>query len=140
MYPIHPFVIHFPVALFTASSIFIGLYLSEKEAAFEKAAHYCMIFGYIGAIGALITGSIDFSHLAETDPRQSAVALHAYCGVSLLFIYGIEIWLRRKYPKILEGSRRWFYIAVAALGNVMVFVTGWLGGRLVYGLKVGIEG
>jgi uncharacterized membrane protein len=139
MYPIHPFVIHFPIAFFTASTLFMILYLSEKEVAFEKAAYYCMIFGYIGALGAFITGSIDFSHLAEADPRQGAVSTHAYCGASLLLIYGVEIGLKRKYPKILDGSRRWLYLSLAILGNGMVFVTGWLGGQLVYGLKVGIE-
>jgi uncharacterized membrane protein len=139
MYPIHPFIIHFPVALFTAHSIFIFLYFSKKEIALEKAAYYCMIFGYIGALIALITGSIEFSQLAETDSRQNMVSTHAYCGSSLLLIYGVAIWLKRKDSKILDSSRRWFYMVVVLSGNVMVFVTGWLGGQLVYRWKVGIE-
>lgn len=139
MYPIHPFVVHFPIAFLIAGSIFIILYISKKDPAFEKAAYYSIIFGYIGVVIAVVTGSIDLSYLAETDPRQGPVGIHSYFGASLLFIYGVEIWLRRKQPKILDRPLCWLYITVAILGNVIVLVTGWLGGRLVYGLKVGIE-
>jgi uncharacterized membrane protein len=59
--------------------------------------------------------------------------------VALLVINGLVVYYRFRWPDVLSSSRRWQYLGLMMAGVVALVVTGWLGGELVYSLKVGIQ-
>jgi predicted heme/steroid binding protein/uncharacterized membrane protein len=52
----HPMVVHFPIALFMASSLFVLLYLIFKNPSFENTSFYLLILGAIASPFAMATG------------------------------------------------------------------------------------
>ena len=52
----HPMVVHFPIALFMASSLFVLLYLVFKNPSFENTSFYLLILGTIASPFAMATG------------------------------------------------------------------------------------
>jgi uncharacterized membrane protein len=90
------------------------------------------------AVAALV-GLVDLGTLAPDDPRRSAVNNHITSGVALLVLNGLLVYYRFRWPGVLGGSRRWQYLALMAAGVIALVVTGWLGGELVYNLRVGVK-
>jgi predicted heme/steroid binding protein/uncharacterized membrane protein len=52
----HPMVVHFPIALLMASSLFVLLYLIFKNPSFENTSFYLLIMGAIASPFAMATG------------------------------------------------------------------------------------
>ena len=52
----HPMVVHFPIALLTASSLFVLLYLIFKDPSFEITSFYLLVLGAIASPFAMFTG------------------------------------------------------------------------------------
>jgi predicted heme/steroid binding protein/uncharacterized membrane protein len=52
----HPMVVHFPIALLMASSLFVILYLFFKNPSFERASFYLLVLGAIASPFAMATG------------------------------------------------------------------------------------
>ena len=52
----HPMVVHFPVALLMASSLFVLLYLIFKNPSFENTSFYLLTLGAIASPFAMVTG------------------------------------------------------------------------------------
>ena len=61
-------------------------------------------------------------------------------GIAMWVIFGLALYQKLRHPLILEDpSRRWRYVGLIAIGVVIVTVDGFIGGKLVYELKIGIE-
>jgi predicted heme/steroid binding protein/uncharacterized membrane protein len=52
----HPMIVHFPIALLMASSLFVLLYLIFKNPSFEITSFYLFILGAIASLFAMATG------------------------------------------------------------------------------------
>ena len=52
----HPMVVHFPIALLSASSLFVLLYLIFKDPSFENTSFYLLVLGTIASPFAMATG------------------------------------------------------------------------------------
>ncbi len=94
---------------------------------------------------AVVTGTIDAARQVfdPLRPREDAlvwVNAHALTGVAIMVVYWQAWQARRRNPAILDdaGARR-SYLALLTLGAMLVVLTGWLGGQLVYSLRLGIE-
>ena len=87
---------------------------------------------------ASVVGLFDQNQLEITDPRRDYVNPHITAGVSLLIINGVLLYMRLRWPKVLD-SHRWPYLGVMLLGLIAVLATAWLGGELVYRWGVGVQ-
>ncbi len=58
-HPVHPILQAIPVSMLPASTTFDVLALLGDEEGLSEAAHYSLIFGLVGAVGAAATGSHD---------------------------------------------------------------------------------
>lgn len=146
MYPIHPFTVHFPIALLLANGLLTFLYLRRGDRALETSAYHCLLLGWVGAVIATATGAIDaFRQLTGPDvPRDTLlltwVNAHAAVGIVLVLVYGQALRQRRRQPDVLDDpQRRGGYLRLLVIGAVLVLLDGWLGGSLVYTWRMGIE-
>jgi uncharacterized membrane protein len=131
--------VHFPIALYLLGVLLTLGYLWRGTTDAERFAFWAFVLAWIGAGSAALTGLIDLGGLAPDDARRARINNHITSGVSLLIISGLVVYFRFRWADALVSPRRWVYLALMAAGVVAVVITGWLGGNLVYELKVGIE-
>jgi uncharacterized membrane protein len=137
--PIHPMVVHFPIALYLLGVLFTLGYLWRRVSDYERFAQWSFLLAWISvAVNALI-GLVDLGVLAPGDPRRGTINNHITAGVALLILNGLVVYYRVRWADVLISARRWQYLGLMAAGVVALVITGWLGGELVYKLKVGIE-
>ena len=122
-----------------------ALYLWRGDRSLETAAYHCLWLGWLLLLAAVVTGTIDaarqvFDPLRPRDDALVWVNAHALAGVAKMIVYWQAWQARRRNPAILDdaGARRG-YLALLTLGAMLVVLTGWLGGQLVYSLRLGIE-
>ncbi|MCG8346611.1 MAG: hypothetical protein MI924_02370 [Chloroflexales bacterium] len=145
MYPIHPFTVHFPIALLLANGLLTILYLRQREPSLETSAYHCLALGWLGACLATVSGLIDaVRQLAGPEsPRDNAligwVNAHAIVGVATVVVYGQALRRRRQHPAILDDQHaRKGYLRLLVFGSLLIVLNGWLGGHLVYVLRLGV--
>ena len=80
--------------------------------------------------------------LSATNPRGDALGwinAHALAGFAILLIYWQAWQIRRRDPKVLASpTARRGYLARLAIGVALLVLDGWLGGYLVYSLRLGV--
>ena len=143
MYPLHPLTVHLPIGLLLGNALLTLLYLRRGDPAFETSAFHCLWLGWLGALLAIATGTFDAARqlLSTTNPRGDAlkwVNAHALVGFTILAIYWQAWQIRRRDPQVLANpTMRRGYLARLALGVALLVLDGWLGGHLVYSLRLG---
>jgi len=137
--PFHPMFVHFPIALYLLGVLLTLGYLWRRVPDYERFAYWSLVLAWIGVAVAALAGLIDLGSLAPDDPRRDVINRHISSGVALLIINGLVVYFRFRWPSVLTTSRRWAYLALVAAGVVVVVLTGWLGGKLVYDLQVGVR-
>lgn len=133
-HPIHPMIIPLPIGLWIFSLFCDVIYdFGLGDPLWKSIAHYTLIGGVIGAILAAIPGLMDYRSL--TRPRTVSIArLHMLLNLSLVLLYGVNAWLRSvSSPDALVPS------LLSWVGVVILGISGWLGGELVYRHRVAVE-
>lgn len=137
---LHPFVVHFPIALLLLNLALTLLYLRRRDPFLERAAYGALVIGWWGACAAVVTGVIE---LALAWPLREDILVwmnaHAVLGFAVLFVYGQALLLRKRDSQVLYGPRRRRYLLLLSLGAVLVLASGWVGGQLVHSLGFGIR-
>ncbi len=136
--PLHPMVVHFPIALYLLGVLFTLGYLWRGVPDYERFAYWAFVLAWMGVASAALLGLVDLGGLAPQDPRRASINNHITAGVALLIINGLVVYYRFRWPDALTSSRRWGYLALIGAGAAAVVISGWLGGELVYVLKVGV--
>jgi uncharacterized membrane protein len=144
MYPFHAPITHLPIGLLLGNALLTLLYLRRRDTTLETGAYHCLWLGWFGAALAVATGIFDAARqlLDPTNPRTDALGwinAHALVGLAILVVYW-QVWqIRRRRPGILaDPSARQGYLMRLALGVVLIVVDGWLGGHMVYSLRLGV--
>jgi uncharacterized membrane protein len=144
MYPFHAPMTHLPIGLLLGNALLTLLYLRRGDITLETGAYHCLWLGWFGAALAVATGIFDATrNLFDADrPRTDAlnwINAHGLVGIAILAIYWQAWQIRRRRPDILDDpSARHGYLTRLALGVMLIVFDGWLGGHLVYSLRLGI--
>lgn len=145
-YILHPFSVHFPIALLLANGLFTLLYLRRGEQSWETTAYHCLIIGWLGGVAAVLSGAFDAWRqlIGPEAPRDNTliswVNAHAICNIAALLLYGQALLRRRRNPHILDDkTTRRGYLGLLAGGALLLLAGGWIGGHLVYVLGLGVN-
>ncbi len=131
-HPIHPMLIVFPVGLWIFSFVSDLVFLFGGGTAWSTVALYTMGGGIIGALLAAVPGFIDF--LSLTGPPKKVATVHMILNLVLVALFIINFFVRIGGTAILSGP---FYLSI--LGVILLAISGWLGGKLVYVLGAAVE-
>jgi uncharacterized membrane protein len=130
-HPLHPVLTDIPVGAWTAALVIDGVELISGNDGVGDAADLAIGVGLAGAVGAAVTGAADWS---ETDGKARTIGVtHALLNVAAAGLYATSLVMRR------SGSRR-AGIGVSLLGFAIASASAYLGGHLVFGESVGVEG
>ncbi|HEV7606711.1 MAG TPA: DUF2231 domain-containing protein [Steroidobacteraceae bacterium] len=133
-HPLHPMLVHFPIAFWTSAfgADICGLFFNALP--FAALAFGASALGCLLGLIAMLAGIVDFTALPEDSPARDTAVTHMMlmCGAWLLFLVGLAL---RGYPPTDPAPLG--AIIVSALGFAIMAAGGWLGGRLVYEFGVG---
>lgn len=131
MPPIHPAVVHFPLALIVFSVVADLVGRFTNRGSLRAAAWWGLVGAAVTAVAAGAAGYYDMQHADLNEPTHELVHLHMWVGVALTVgIVGLLIWrwrVRREAQQI--GAA---YSTVALLVMALALFQGWYGGEMVY--------
>jgi uncharacterized membrane protein len=138
-HPVHPMIIPFPIALWVFSLVADVIYLWRGNPVWrDYVAFYALLGGIIGAAVAAVPGLIDW--LSLTDKAVVKIAnWHARLNVIALLIFAASFYLRTTGGSGLISNSYTIAIALSVLGVILISISGWLGGELVFKHGVAVE-
>ena len=138
-HPIHPMLIPFPFALWTFSLIADAIYyFGGYNYVWNTVAFYTLAAGIVGGLLAAVPGIIDYFSIKDKKVSNIA-AWHARANVLALLLFAGSFYLRTDSgSRVVEGSLT-IPMLLSLLGVILIFVSGWLGGEMVYRHHVGVE-
>jgi uncharacterized membrane protein len=134
-HPIHPMLV--PIAIgcfvFSFAADILCLVTGEREP-WNLLAYYTMLGGIIGALAAAAPGLVDLLSLPAGPIKKTALT-HMGINLAVVVIYIGNAWIRAGNPADLQLP-----MILSAVTIVMLLVSGWLGGKLVFEAGVGVHG
>lgn len=133
-HPIHPMLIHFPVAALLGLIGADAAYLITGDPFWARAALW---LAGAGALGGWVSGTIGLLDLVLVEQIRRLVTAwcHAILAVMLLSLATLN-WLMRYNDAELLVLPWGLYLSV--LGGVVIGITSLLGGQLVYDHAIGV--
>jgi uncharacterized membrane protein len=130
--PIHPMLIHFPIA-FTIGALGLDVLsrLGTHPAA-PLAATWLVIAALAGFLGAGLAGLADRSAMSEGARVRRVATRHALVQTAAAVIVLVDLIVRWSDRHAAESNILW--IVLGALGALVVGIGADLGGRMVYGM------
>lgn len=123
-HPIHPMLVPIPIGLWIFSLVCDLVHrFGATSPNWEVVAWYTMIGGIVGALAAAVPGLIDLVSLPAHVKRIGIP--HMALNLGIVVLYAINAWLRR--DGVTDGT-----IWLSVLSVVLLGVSGWLGGHMVY--------
>ena len=133
-HPIHPMLITFPFALWM-TSVLSDLYCAVTDK-LHYIGYYLALIGCGFALLAAIPGLIDLLTIVPAGTKaRSDGWKHGILNVVALLLFAASVWLRPD-----PATMNYAAYVTAGLGAILVSISGWLGGTLVYDHKVGVPG
>lgn len=135
-HPVHPALVHFPVALWSVTLAWDLLGLWTGAGVWWQTGFWCLVAGTIMAVPAAIAGAMDFAALEERHPAEGAALRHMLLMGSAFTAY-VGAVIVRAGPQVPEGWRVYAALSLSTAGLALLAAGGWYGGRLVYHYGVG---
>lgn len=136
-HPLHPMVVHFPIATWSLATIADVAGLWFGDAAWRHAGPLHVV-GTLTAFVAMAAGLVDFVRVPAGNAASKYIARHVLL-VSLAFsAYATSLALRFHEDALQPPSM--LAIAASLVGFALLAAAGWQGGQLVYRHGVNVAG
>jgi uncharacterized membrane protein len=139
MHPIHPIVVHFPIALLCASVAFDILARRWPAGGLRDTSFYTLLAGVMGAALAVVTGGMEEELAERAGAPESVLELHESLGTVTLIVFvallGLRLAMQRGWIKDIPPLT----LGLGVIGIVLLALTGYWGGELVYVYGIGVK-
>lgn len=135
-HPIHPMLIVFPLGLLATAVIFDILYVATGNTDFATFSYYAMIAGVVGGLVAAVFGLLDWTKIPKDTRARRIGAIHGGGNVVVTGLFFLSLLSRWGDPDYLPDT---VPLILGLLGAVLALFTAWLGGELVYRLRVAVD-
>jgi uncharacterized membrane protein len=134
-HPVHPMLIVFPLGLLATAVAFDIVGIIGGGAGWFSVSFWLIAAGIIGGLIAAPFGLVDWLAI-PAGTRAKAVGLYHGAGNAIVLLCFVVSWfLRRPAPQD-PGA---FAFVLSFFGVVLSLATAWLGGELVYRLRIGVD-
>lgn len=126
-HPLHPVIIPLPIGLWIFSLVSDLIFkFGFGGGVWNDVAFYTLGGGIVGALIAALPGFIDLTDIKN--PKTKSIAIwHMMINLFAVAVYAFNFWLRMHRA---PGDN--LPIALSVLGVVLITISGWLGGEMVY--------
>lgn len=135
-HPLHPALVHFPVACWSLASAADLASLHIGQAAWWLAG-VLLAIGLVCAIPAMIAGFMELMHLPEDSAAIKDVNRHMLMVMAAFSLYLASLLLR--VDGMTLHAPGLLAMALSLGGFICLGVAGWLGGKLVYVHRLGAD-
>jgi uncharacterized membrane protein len=135
-HPIHPMLVVFPIGLWVAALVFDIVHAFTGNPLWRTLAFWNIAGGIVGALAAAVPGLIDYREMQGRARRIANWHMALNFGVTGLFV--VNWLLRARWGEQFVSADSWIPLALSIIGNVVLAVSGWLGGEMVYVERVGV--
>lgn len=126
---LHPFAVHFPIALWLTSTFFDLLAWRQGDPVYRRTAYWLAGLGLLGALFSIAFGWIDL-----LDQERQGVGpglllrhrLHSGVAYAATVVYAVNFGWRCRSQNRLTGTLLW----LSLVGAILIVVAGYLGGDL----------
>lgn len=143
---IHPMLVHFPIVfLITAVVLDIIVLLTKRDLSDRQGlpliALSALLLGILSAGLAAIFGDMALDKAVAKGFALEPLENHETMGLITIAVFSVYCLLRllalwRKYR--LAGGRGWIAVSLGIAGGVLLIITAYYGGELVYHLGVNV--
>jgi uncharacterized membrane protein len=134
-HPIHPMLVPFPIAFFALTLVMDIAYWQTSNLTWKHFAEWLLLAGLMTGALAAIAGAIDLLSRREVRSRPPAWP-HAIGNVIVMLLALVNSFVHARDGW--TGVVPWG-LALSAATVLLLLVTGWLGGSLVYRHGVGVR-
>lgn len=139
MHPIHPMLVHFPIALLSASVFFDLLGQRWRRDECRIASFSTLVLGLAGAVVSVASGALAEEAVEHRSgiPEQ-VLELHETLGFSTFWIFAGLLGLRAATWVGWITERPLVSVGLGLAGVAVLFVASYYGGSLVYDYGAGV--
>ncbi len=126
---LHPLAVHFPLALFLASTFFDLLAWRRADPLYPRAATWLVGLGLLGALLSIALGWVDLLNLEKQGVGTGLLLrhrVHSDAAYAATVAYGVNFGWGRRSPGRFAGAR----LALSLVGAALIAIAGYLGGEL----------
>ncbi|MFT3897885.1 MAG: DUF2231 domain-containing protein [Thermomonas sp.] len=134
-HPLHPALVHFPIAGWSLATFADVASLRLGEPAWRFAAAL-MAVGCAAALATMAAGLWEFTKLRDGNPALPVANRHMLFALAAFCSYATSLLLRWSNGGLHAPAMP--ALAASILGFILLGITGWLGGQLVYAHGVGV--
>jgi uncharacterized membrane protein len=137
-HPVHPMLVAFPVALYTAAMVCFIVYNNNGDAFWFKAGLAANIAGVGMAVLAALPGFIDWLNIPSRTKPKSTGALHLVFNVIALALFAINAFMLYDQWNAIT-PQLYYALPLTIAGFVSTLVAGFMGWTLVQKHHVGVD-
>ena len=138
MHPIHPMLVHFPIALLSATVFFDVLAQRWRREECRIASLYTLILGLAGALAAVASGAMVEEAVEHSGVPEQVLELHESLGFATFWIFAGLLGLRAAIWLEWVQERPLVSLALGVIGVAVLLVASYFGGSLVYEYGAGV--
>jgi uncharacterized membrane protein len=136
-HPLHPALVHFPIACWSLATAADLVGLAWGGSSVWWLAGVLLVAGIGFSIPAMLAGFLELVKVADNHPAIKDVNRHMIVVMSALTFYTISLFLRLQGTHLTQPGA--LAVGLSVLGFLCLCVAGWLGGKLVYEHRLGVE-
>jgi uncharacterized membrane protein len=130
-HPIHPILIVFPIGLWVFSLVSDVIFMIAGNPVWKDVALYTL-GGIVGALLAAVPGFVDYFSMKDSHIKKIGTT-HMILNLLAVVVFAGSFFLR------LNGVNQYFLpVLVSLIGVILISISGYLGGEMVYVHGVGI--
>lgn len=138
--PLHPMLVHFPIALFTSYIIFEILWMIFQKDWLKNSSVLLLFLGLIFVVPSILSGEAPAENFEKVSTLEELIEAHEtfakLTGITFLIALILKVILIRTGKFNLKTNLIVF--AISLIGMFFLIQTGLKGGELVYKHGVGI--
>ena len=135
-HPIHPMLIVYPLGLLSTAVIFDVLYVVTGNIDLATFSYWALVAGIVGGLAAAVFGLIDWLGIPKGTRARRVGLLHGVGNVVVVALFGLSFLTRSASAAYLPDM---LPLLLGLAGAGLALFTAWLGGELVYRLRVGVD-
>lgn len=140
MHPIHPMLVHFPIALLSAAVFFDLLGEKWRPEECRIAGLYTLVLGFAGAAVSVASGAMAEDAAEHSGVPERAIELHEMLGFAAFWIFAGLLGLRLATGLGWIREQRTVSLLLGIAGVAVMLVASYYGGSLVYDYGAGVAG
>jgi uncharacterized membrane protein len=138
-HPLHPMLVHLPVALWPLSLVSDILYMSTDDVFFARASFYLIGVGILVALLAAATGAAELIDVPRRTLAMRIGLTHGILNVLIAGLYLLSFFSRGSLSTGSDGIVTSTELLLNVISVGLLMVSGYLGGLLVYEHGVGLR-